>query len=112
MNRTRSTWPRRNATPCFYARDHGEPAMGIQITYCAMETEEIRRFRQDFSAQELEEWFKGLVHEYLKWASYLYHHISAGETSPCGIWLFPIHTGKARRGSAGWYTGPSTKSRI
>ena len=59
---------------CFYARDHGEPAMGIQITYCAIETEEIRRFRQDFSAQELEEWFKGLVHEYLKWASYLYHH--------------------------------------
>ena len=48
--------------------------MGIQLTYCNIETEQIRRFRQAKTREELEEWFQGLIHEYVKWARYLYHH--------------------------------------
>ena len=39
-----------------------------------METEEIRRFREERTYEELEEWFRGLIHEYVKWARYLYLH--------------------------------------
>ena len=38
------------------------------------ETEEIKRFQTDRSREELETWFSGVVHEYFKWARYLYHH--------------------------------------
>lgn len=42
----------------------------VQMTYCQMETEEIRRFRQEYSVEELEEWFYGVVHQYEKWAKF------------------------------------------
>ena len=58
----------------FYAFDNQLAAMGVQITYCNIETEDLRRFRLDYSFQELEEWFAGLVHEYVKWSRYQYHH--------------------------------------
>lgn len=57
-----------------YCHDHHLNQIGIQITYCNIETEEIRRFRQDQSWEKLEHWFQGLIHEYLKWAEYLYRH--------------------------------------
>ena len=38
------------------------------------ETEEIKRFQTDRSREELETWFSSVVHEYFKWARYLYHH--------------------------------------
>ena len=42
--------------------------IGVQMTYCQMETEEVKRFYQEFSYDELEEWFLDLVHQYEKWA--------------------------------------------
>lgn len=47
---------------------------GIQITYCNIETEEIRRFKQEKSFAELKEWFEKLIEEYRKWAEYQYQH--------------------------------------
>ena len=58
----------------FYSRDRELPSIGVQVTYCNMETEEIRRFREERTYEELEEWFRGLIHEYVKWARYLYLH--------------------------------------
>ncbi len=58
----------------FYSKDKELETIGIQVTYCNLETEEIRRFREEKSAEELETWFRGLIHEYVKWARYLYHH--------------------------------------
>lgn len=57
-----------------YGYDHHLDQIGIQITYCNIETEEIRRFREERSWEELETWFQGLIHEYTKWAKYLYRH--------------------------------------
>ena len=58
-----------------YCCDHENlGTITVQITYCNLETEEIRRFRQDKSREELTEWFEGLIHEYVKWAEYLYRH--------------------------------------
>lgn len=58
----------------FYCFSHNKNTIGIQLTYCNLETEEIRRFREEKSYAELELWFQGLIHEYTKWARYLYHH--------------------------------------
>ena len=58
-----------------YCADHENiNSITIQITYCNLETEEIRRLKQDKTREELEEWFQGLIHEYVKWAEYLYRH--------------------------------------
>lgn len=58
----------------FYCYDKGLPGAVIQLTYCNIETEEIRRFQVEKTFEELEDWFAGLIHEYLKWADYLYRH--------------------------------------
>ena len=58
-----------------YCADHENvDAITIQVTYCNLETEEIRRLKQEKTREELEEWFQGLIHEYVKWAEYLYRH--------------------------------------
>jgi Rad3-related DNA helicase len=58
----------------FYCFDHTLAGAVIQMTYCNMETEEIRRFQVEKTFEELETWFQGLIHEYVKWARYLYIH--------------------------------------
>lgn len=57
-----------------YLTDHDLDSIAIQVTYCNLETEEIRRFTTDYGAKELTTWFQGLIHEYVKWANYLYRH--------------------------------------
>ena len=50
------------------------PDISVRVTYVNMETEEIRRFTREKSFEELDSWFRGLIHEYVKWARLLYHH--------------------------------------
>ncbi len=58
----------------FYCCDHGLGHIGVQVTYCGLESEEVRRFREQWTAKALGEWFSRLMHEYAKWAKYLYCH--------------------------------------
>lgn len=53
-----------------YALKYGQERMTVQMTYCNLETEELRYFREQFSFSELEEWFSGILREYKKWASW------------------------------------------
>lgn len=53
-----------------YASQHELNEIGVQMTYCNMETEEIKRFRSVYSYEELEKWFFELVGKYEKWARY------------------------------------------
>ncbi len=53
----------------------------LQLTYCQMETEEIKRFRQEKSFGELEEWFFAVIREYQKWARFRYEHFQRREES-------------------------------
>lgn len=57
-----------------YCCDHNLSSITIQVTYCGLETEEIRRFSKEYRFEELKEWFGELIREYAKWAGYLYHH--------------------------------------
>lgn len=56
----------------FYACMKELRSVGIQMTYCNLETEEIKRFREELSFEELEDWFGNVMHEYCNWAEYLY----------------------------------------
>lgn len=58
----------------FYGLQNALEELTLQVTYCNLETEEIRRFKEEKSLTELEEWFSGLIHEYVKWARYLWHN--------------------------------------
>lgn len=51
-----------------YGSREGLSFVGVQMTYCNLESEEIRRFRQVFQIGELKEWFYELVGKYQKWA--------------------------------------------
>ena len=44
--------------------------MKVRMTYCNMETEELRYFVSTHSRAELEEWFIGILEEYKKWADF------------------------------------------
>ncbi|WP_124067974.1 ATP-dependent DNA helicase [Clostridium sp. E02] len=79
----------------FYCYDHHLNGAVIQMTYCNIETEEIRRFQVEKTFEELELWFQGLVHEYVKWARYLYNHGIRRDESICDLeFPYPYRDGQ------------------
>ena len=42
----------------------------VRMTYCHMETEEIRYFHEEYLYEELRIWFEELMEQYRKWADY------------------------------------------
>lgn len=55
-----------------YAVQHDCAQMGIQMTYCNLDTEEIKRFSEEITLEELEIWFLNLIAAYKKWADFSY----------------------------------------
>lgn len=53
-----------------YADAHKLEEIGVQMTYCNMDTEEIRRFQSVYPYEVLKEWFFGIIGQYEKWARY------------------------------------------
>lgn len=53
-----------------YAREHDRAQMKVRMTYCNMETEELRYFVNTYQRAELDEWFEALLTEYKKWADF------------------------------------------
>lgn len=55
-----------------YATQHQLQKIRVQMTYCNLDTEDIRYFTEDFLYEELEKWFLHLIGEYKKWADFEY----------------------------------------
>lgn len=53
-----------------YAVQNSLQKIGIQMTYCNLETEEVKQFQEEYTFSKLEEWFLELVHSYEKWAKF------------------------------------------
>ena len=53
-----------------YAEQHGLGLIGVQMTYCNLDTEEVKRFSETYTKQELKAWFEDLVSRYEKWARF------------------------------------------
>lgn len=55
---------------CMYAVQNDLEEIGVQMTYCQMETEEVKRFFQKFSTEELKSWMEEVISAYEKWAKF------------------------------------------
>lgn len=53
-----------------FAWQNSLDSIGVQMTYCNLDTEEIKYFRQIFDFEELGEWFADLMNAYRKWADF------------------------------------------
>lgn len=65
----------------FMADKCGLDKIGVQMTYCNIDTEKTRFFTFEYTKEELESWFIGLVLYYAKWLHWEKHHIADRNTS-------------------------------
>lgn len=56
-----------------YAWQNSLEKIAIQMTYCNLDTEECKYFKETIPFESLSAWFDGLVKEYQKWADFRYH---------------------------------------
>ena len=54
----------------FYGKQENEDRMRVRMTYCNIETEEIRYFFYEYGMEELERWFMDMLEEYRKFTDY------------------------------------------
>ena len=52
------------------AEQEGLDEIGVQMTYCQMETEEVKRFQYSYQSNELKVWFDEVIRQYEKWAKF------------------------------------------
>lgn len=58
-----------------YAKEQNLPLISIQLTYCNLDTEEIKRFQELYTLEELEKWFLELIEDYSKWILFDLDHV-------------------------------------
>ena len=90
---------------CIYAQQHSLEYIGVQMTYCNIETEEIRRFQQIFSAEELKKWFGKVVEQYQKWAKLQIEWKKVRQSSIAGLeFPYPWRNGQKEVASSVYRT--------
>ncbi len=88
-----------------YGSRRGLERIGVQMTYCNMESEEIRRFREEYSVEELGAWFDDIVREYQKWAKLELDWKETRQTSIKGLeFPFPWREGQKEVASSVYRT--------
>ncbi len=67
----------------------------VRITYCHIPTEELRYFHEEYSFQELEEWFQGLLAGYRRFAEESWQWRKRRQASIAGLaFPFPYREGQ------------------
>ena len=56
-----------------YATQNHLDEIGVQMTYCNLDTEDIRRFHEHYTYEELSDWFEGVLALYKRWADFSYY---------------------------------------
>ncbi|MEZ3487724.1 MAG: ATP-dependent DNA helicase [Lachnospiraceae bacterium] len=56
-----------------YGDRQGLKEVGVQMTYCNLDTEEIKRFQSVYSMETLRTWFFDILGRYERWASHQIH---------------------------------------
>ena len=79
--------------------------IGIQITYCHPETDEIKRFRKVYTFHEIQTEFDHYISEYGKWAQFLYEHRKVRKASIQKLsFPYPYRAGQKRLVAAAYHT--------
>ena len=77
------------------AEQEGLDEIGVQMTYCQMETEEVKRFQYSYQSNELKVWFDEVIRQYKKWAKFQIEWRKARNASIKGIeFPFPYRKGQ------------------
>ena len=77
------------------AQERGLESITIQMTYGNLETEVLKRFREQWTAKDLAIWFDDLTREYGKWALWQYRHRLARDASMQGLeFPYPYREGQ------------------
>lgn len=79
-----------------YAEKNSLKKIGIQMTYCNLDSEEIKRFNEIFEYMELKDWFEGLIKSYTRWAELLYDNLILRQESIENL-QFPFEYRKGQR---------------
>lgn len=89
----------------FYASQMEISKIEVQMTYCHLETEEIKRFREEFSVPYLKKWFENLLCEYYKWANFQYQRRIERRKSMKGLeFPYPYRKGQKELVSGVYHT--------
>ena len=77
------------------AEQEGLDEIGVQMTYCQMETEEVKRFQYSYQSNELKVWFDEVIRQYEKWAKFQIEWRKERNASVKGIeFPFPYRKGQ------------------
>lgn len=55
-----------------YLVQNGLEFIRVRMTYCNVETEEIKYFYEEYAAEEIKSWFNHVMEEYIRWADFQY----------------------------------------
>ncbi|HJB82229.1 MAG TPA: DEAD/DEAH box helicase, partial [Candidatus Mediterraneibacter intestinavium] len=78
-----------------YASQNHIDEISVQMTYCHLDTEEIKRFTQRYTLDELKTWFDDLIGQYKKWAVFQIRWREERNRSAQGVeFPFPYRKGQ------------------
>ncbi len=78
-----------------YSLQNHLETIAVQMTYCNLDSEEKKYFRETYTQNELDLWFSGLVDEYYKWAKFQYDWRQLRNRSMQGLeFPFPYRDGQ------------------
>ncbi len=79
------------------AEKEKQEQIGVQMTYCQLETEEIKRFQYTYSLEELKTWFEDVVRRYEKWGKFQIEWRKCRNASIKNVeFPFPYRTGQKK----------------
>lgn len=89
----------------FYGSQTCAEKIEIQMTYAQLESEEIRRFTEEFTLSYLKKWFEDLMAEYYKWAEFQHKHRIERKESMEGLeFPYPYRAGQKELVSGVYHT--------
>ncbi len=66
-------WAQAKCYAYIYASLNSIEQINVRLTYCHLDTEEIKYLIKPFNISQLKEFFEELIHSYYNWAKLLYH---------------------------------------
>lgn len=79
----------------FWSQEKDLKQIQVQMTYCHLDTEEIRRFESTYTREELEKWYEWLIAQYYQWALWEYQWKKTRNASMEGLeFPFPYREGQ------------------
>lgn len=82
-----------------YLLDSNYEEVVIQITYCHLETEEIRRFQETWKKEDLNLWFQNMLNQLFMFTDFIYEYRHSAIATSAGL-SFPFEYRKGQKDMA------------